>query len=60
MKIDNKFNNYSLTDEEFQKVIGEYIPFIKSKTKKVKAMQEDCMQDIIISLHHTLTKNREK
>ena len=60
MKEDNKFNSYSLTDEEFEKIIKKYTPLIKKKSKKAGYMREDCMQDIIISLHHTLTKNRKK
>lgn len=60
MKIDNKFNGYSVTDEEFEKIINSYITLIKKKAKKAGEMREDCVQDIIISLHYTLTKNRKK
>lgn len=60
MKEDNKFNSYSLTDEEFEKIINKYIPVIKKKSKKAGGMREDCVQDIIISLYYTLTKNRKK
>jgi len=60
MKQDNKFNSYSLTDLEYEKIISKYIPQIKEKAKKVGNMQEDCLQEIIISLHHSLTKNRKK
>lgn len=60
MKADNKFNSYSLTDLEYEKVISKYIPIIKEKAKQVGSMQEDCVQEIIISLHHSLTKNRKK
>lgn len=59
MEVDNKFNCYSLTDEEFEKIISKYMTLIKKKSKKAGAMREDCVQDIIISLHHTLTKNRK-
>jgi len=59
MEKDSKFNSYSLTDEEYEKVINKYIPIIKQKTKKIGYMQDDCIQEIIITLHHSLTKNRE-
>ena len=58
METDNKFNSYSLTDEEYEKVISIYMPIIKQKAKKLGYMEDDCIQEIIISLHHSLTKNR--
>lgn len=60
MGEDKKFNSYSLTDEEFEKIIKKYIPLIKDKSKKAGIFKDDCMQEIIISLHHTLTRKREK
>lgn len=60
METDNKFNSYSLTDEEYEKVINKYMPIIKQKAKKLGHMEDDCIQEIIISLHHSLTKNRKK
>lgn len=60
MGEDKKFNSYSLTDEEFEKIIKKYIPVIKEKSKKAGIFKDDCMQEIIISLHHTLTRKREK
>jgi len=60
MGEDKKFNSYSLTDEEFEKIIKKYIPLIKEKSKKAGIFKDDCMQEIIISLHHTLTRKREK
>lgn len=60
MDEDKKFNSYTLTDEEFEKVIAKYISLIKDKTKKAGASKDDCMQEIIVSLHHTLTRNRKK
>lgn len=59
MKEDNKFNSFSLTDEEFQNVINRYMPIINKKVKKVRNLKEDCIQEIIISLYITLTKNRK-
>ena len=60
METDNKFNSYSLTDEEYEKVISKDMPIIKQKAKKLGYMEDDCIQEIIISLHHSLTKNRKK
>lgn len=60
METDNKFNSYSLTDEEYEKVISKYMPIIKQKAKKLGYMEDDCIQEIIISLHHSLTRNRKK
>lgn len=60
METDNKFNSYSLTDEEYEKVISKYMPIIKQKAKKLGYMEDDCIQEIMISLHHSLTKNRKK
>lgn len=60
MEIDNKFNSYSLTDKEYEKIINKYMPTIKEKAKQLGSMQDDCIQEIIISLHKSLTKNRKK
>ena len=60
METDNKFNSYSLTDEEYEKVISKYMPIIKQKAKKLGYMEDDCIQEIIISLHHSLTKKKIK
>lgn len=48
METDNKFNSYSLTDEEYEKVISKYMPIIKQKAKKLGYMEDDCIQEIII------------
>ena len=60
MGEDKKFNSYSLTDEEFEKIIKKYIPLIKDKSKKAGIFKDDCMQEIIISFHHSLTRKRDK
>ena len=35
METDYKFNSYSLTDAEYEKVINKYMPLIKKKAKKL-------------------------
>ena len=59
METDYKFNSYSLTDAEYEKVINKYMPLIKKKAKKLGCMQDDCIQEITISLYRSLTKNRK-
>lgn len=46
METDYKFNSYSLTDAEYEKVINKYMPLIKKKAKKLGCMQDDCIQEI--------------
>jgi len=53
------FNAYSLTDDEFLKILedNEIRKFLEIESARAKTLKEDCKQHIIISLYKTLTKN---
>ena len=57
--MDNKFNNYSLTDEEAAFVIKQFDGFICEKSLIYGFFNEDCAQEIRLQLFKTLTKNRK-
>lgn len=57
--IDNKFNNYSLTDKEISKIIHDFEKVMYKHTLKLGEHQEDCIQEIKFQIYKTLTKNRK-
>ena len=57
--MDNKFNNYSLTDEEAYFVIKQFEGFICEKSLIYGIFNEDCAQEIKLQLFKVLTKNRK-
>lgn len=58
--IDNKFNNYSLTDDEVIKIIKQFRNFIREMSFVFGEFNEDCEQEIKMQLYKALTKNRKK
>lgn len=51
------FNNFSLSDEEFLKLISDYKPLIKKYSYIFGKFDEDLEQEIILNLYKTLTTN---
>lgn len=56
---DNKFNNYSLTDEEVTKILEEFKSDIRFNSIIYGKVDEDCEQEIRIQIYRALTKNRK-
>ena len=56
---DNKFNNYSLTDEEVSKILEEFKNDIRFNSIIYGKVDEDCEQEIRIQIFKALTKNRK-
>ena len=57
--IDNKFNNYNLTDAEVSKIIKQFGKLIREKSFVLGKYNEDCEQEIKLQLYKTLTKKRK-
>ncbi len=60
--MENIFNSYSLTDDEFFKILEdeEIKKFLDLETSKAKELKKECKQYIINSLYRTLTRNNSK
>lgn len=58
--MEDVFNSYSLTDEEFFHVLAdeEIKKFLEVVSSNAKSLKDDCKQHIVISLYKTLTKNQ--
>lgn len=54
------FNNYSLTDDEYFKILEdeEIEKFLNNKCSEAKELKEECKNFIIKSIHKTLTNNK--
>lgn len=58
--MENKFNNYSLTDDEANFIIEKFDEYICEKSFIYASFNEDCAQEIRLQLYKTLTKNSKK
>lgn len=58
--MNNNFNNYTLSNNEVEKIIKEFMPFIKNASKKLGEYSDECEQRIKIAIFRRLTKNRKK
>ena len=60
--MENIFDSYSLTDDEFFKILEdeEIKKFLDLETSKAKELKKECKQYIINSLYRTLTRNNSK
>lgn len=58
--MENIFNGYSLSDDEFFKIFEDedIIKFLNIESSKAKELKKECKQYIINSLYRTLTKNK--
>lgn len=54
------FNTYSLSDDEFFKILEDedIRRFLDIESSKAKDLKKECKQYIINSLYRTLTKNQ--
>ncbi len=58
--IDMKFNNYSLSNKEVEKILKEFEKDIQTNSVFFGKADEDCMQEISIQIYKSLTKNSKK
>lgn len=54
-----KFNNYSLSNEEIEKIIKDFSNVIKEASKINGKYDDECEQRIIFELFKKLSKNRK-
>ena len=57
--MDNRFNNFNLTDEEINHIIKQFESIIRKKSLIHGIYNEDCVQEIKIQIYKTLSKNRK-
>lgn len=57
-KVEKYFNNYSLSNEEIEKIIMDYRPVIRKAAKIDGKLDEECEQKIMIAIYQKLSKNR--
>lgn len=53
------FNNYSLNDEEINKILIDYRPVIREASKVKGKLDEECEQRVMIAVYNKLRKNRK-
>ena len=58
--MSNIFNNYTLSNEEIEKIIKDFRQDIKNASKINGKIDEDCEQKIMIALYQKLSRNRKK
>lgn len=58
--MSNIFNNYTLSNEEIEKIIEDFRPDIKKASKINRKIDEDCEQKIMIAIYQKLSRNRKK
>ena len=56
--MDGKFNNYSLNNEEIEKILKDFEPLIEFAAKTTDYYADDCKQTIIVEIFKKLSKNR--
>lgn len=55
-----KFNNYSLSNEEIEKIIKDFYNEIKKASRINGKYDDECEQKIIVEIFKKLSKNRKK
>lgn len=58
--MSNIFNNYTLSNEEIEKIIKDFKPDIRKASKINGKIDEDCEQKIMIAIYQKLSRNRKK
>lgn len=58
--MNNIFNNYTLSNEEIEKIINELRPEIRKASKINGKFDEECEQKVMIAIYNKLSKNRKK
>ena len=56
----NKFNNYSLSNKEIEKILKDFQFYIRRAATINGKLDEDCEQKIRIAIFRKLSKNRKK
>lgn len=56
---DNKFNNYSLSNDEVTKILKEFRDEIRVSSVIFGRYNEDCEQEIRLQIYKALTKNKK-
>ena len=54
------FNNYTLSNDEIEKILKNFRSDIKQASKIDGILDEDCEQKIMIAIYQKLSKNRRK
>lgn len=54
---DTKFNNYSLKNDEVEKILKEFEKDIQSSSIFFGKIDEDCEQEIRMQIYKALTRN---
>lgn len=57
---EKKFNNYTLSNKEIEKILKQYQKVIKKAAKVNGKLDEDCEQKIKIAIFRKLSRNRKK
>lgn len=58
--MSENFNNYSLSNLEIEKILVEFEPIIKEASKIYGKFDEECAQQIRLSIFRKLSKNYKK
>ena len=56
--MEGKFNNYSLNNEEIEKILKEFDQLINYAARTTGEYADECKQTIIIEIFKKLSKNR--
>lgn len=54
------FNNFSLNNNEIEKILLDFDKEIKKASKVLGKIDEDCVQTIRIAIYKKLSMNRQK
>lgn len=57
--MENKFNHYSLSNEEIEKILKDFQFYIKRAATINGKLDDDCEQKIRIAIFKKLSKNRK-
>lgn len=58
--MEERFNNYTLTNKEIENILQEYKDVIKKAAKVNGKYDEDCEQKIKIAIFRKLSRHRNK
>lgn len=57
--MNNMFNNYTLSNQEIEKILMDFKCDIKRASKINGKLDEDCEQKIMIAIYMKLSRNRK-
>lgn len=58
--MNSKFNNYSLSNIEIDKIISQFEPIIREASKINGKPNDECAQQIRLAIYRKLSKNYKK